>query len=137
MRKNSLTALTVLLAFGFVLLVGYTAPGRNIPYTGQPPIQQQAQNYKGNLTGENPPGTTPQNAITIDIQKSDNIRMQLSEMSELSQVGVVVTGNTAIIGYSPSKKAKDVNTTKAMIANRVKQIDPSITNIFISERDIQ
>lgn len=133
MRSSSISAFVITLVLGLVLLIGYTAPRRNIPFTNQPQIQQQGQYYKGNLMGTNPPGVLPQNVVTVDRQKSDNIRIQLNKMNELSQVGVIVTGNTALVGYSPSKKAKDVNTTKTMVANKVKQIDSSITNVVVSE----
>lgn len=133
MRSRSISALVIILALGLVLLVGYTATRRNAPFTNQPPLQQQAQYYKGNLMGTNPPGVTPKNVVTVDKQKSDNIRRQLSKMGEISQVGVIVSGNTALVGYSPSKKAKDINATKNLIANKVKKIDPSITNVVVSE----
>jgi spore cortex protein len=75
----------------------------------------------------------PQKLVVVDRQKSDKISKQLSKMNELSQVGVIAMGNTALVGYSPSKTAKDVNATKTMIVNKVKQIDPSITSVVVSE----
>lgn len=132
-RSNSFSALVIVLVLGLVLLIGYTATGRKTPLANQPPIQQQGQYFQGNLLEANPPSATPLNAVTVNKEKSDYIHGQLNKMTELNQVGVIVTGNTALVGYSPSKTAKDVNTTKSMIANKVKQIDPSIKNVVVSE----
>jgi YhcN/YlaJ family sporulation lipoprotein len=79
------------------------------------------------------PTGTPQNVTLVDRQKSDKVAKQLIKMNELRRVGVIVTGNTALVGYSPSKTIKDVNATKTRIADKVKKIDPSITNVVVSE----
>jgi YhcN/YlaJ family sporulation lipoprotein len=139
MKRNSISALVITLAVGLVLFIGLVIPRTNAPLTSQPPLKQQRLNYQGNMIRTNPsiatpqPSVTPQRVNTVDRHRTDNIHKQLSKMGELRQVGVIITGNTALVGYSPSHLAKDVSSTKALITSRVKQIDPSIKNVVVSE----
>lgn len=138
MRRNTISALVITFV-GLVLLIGFAVPRMYGPSTNRQPIRQQRLNYQGNLNKTNPPRISPQpsisplNMATADRQKADNIHKELSKMNELSQVGVLVTGNTALVGYSPSNMAKDVNATKTLITNKVKQTDHSIKNVVVSE----
>lgn len=70
-------------------------------------------------------------------QKSANITSQLMVMPEVDQANVLVTGNTCLVAYSPGKAQADVNARKNMVINKVKQIDPTINNVVVSEsRDV-
>jgi len=49
----------------------------------------------------------------------------------------LVVGNSCIVAYSPENAQGDANARKNMVINKVKEIDPSITNVIATEsRDI-
>lgn len=66
-------------------------------------------------------------------QKSDNITNQLKAMPEVDQANVMVTGNTCLVGYSPTNTQGDPNARKNMVIQKVKQIDPTVNNVVASE----
>jgi spore cortex protein len=88
-------------------------------------------NNTNQITTQNPLAM-PQNASDMR-QKSTNISNQLNNMAEVDNANTIVTGNTCFVAYSPANGTNDVNATKDMIINKVKQIDPAITNVVVSE----
>jgi len=66
-------------------------------------------------------------------QKSDNITKQLDAMPEIDKVNVLVTGDTCLVGYSPANAQGDPNARKNMVIEKVKQIDPTLNNVVVSE----
>lgn len=122
---------------------------RTAPQPDQQRMEQQGRNMQGDFTpGVNPPqdrsilpGTdadldrrAPQTQQMVDYrQKSNNVRNQVAAMGEVEKANVVVVGNTCLVGYKPSRLSKDVNATKKMISERVKQTDRSIDNVVVSE----
>lgn len=110
-------------------------PGPSPSPQGRNIIQATPTGYPGVLLSATPsPGVaqTPQ-AISADGTRANNIKVQLSKLPEISQVNVVVMGNTALVGYSPSPASKDVNDAKKAIADKVKQVDNAIANVAVSE----
>lgn len=97
---------------------------------------------KDGLLGGNPTGApnamgvqnTPAPQGNADMrQKSANITSQLAATPEIGQANVLVLGNNCLVAYSPERAQGDVNARKNMVINKVKQIDPSITNVIVSE----
>lgn len=139
MKRKSIYTLVTVLAIGIILFMIASTPRRNTPLTNQPQLNQQRLNYEQNLLRSNQriasprPSIIPQKISLVDRQKTDKVYKQLNKIKDLSQVGVIVTGNTALVGYRISKLDKNVILTKSMIAKRVKQTDPSIKNVVVSE----
>jgi hypothetical protein len=69
-----------------------------------------------------------------DAQKARNIETQLKNMDGIDRANCVVSGNTAVIGYTPSRTTKDTTAVKNMIINRVKQLYPNLTEVAVSEK---
>ncbi|WHH60042.1 YhcN/YlaJ family sporulation lipoprotein [Petroclostridium sp. X23] len=83
------------------------------------------------IRNNNTGNQTPQTGF--DRQKADNIRNQLTNTIGTTPDSVIVNGNTVIVGYTPTGATMDRNTMRNTISNRVKQIDPNITNIIVSD----
>lgn len=148
MKYVSKVSIVIVLSIYTLLLSGCAFGNRNVPGPSTPRITQQGFINPNNVTPGVPgvtnygttnyPGTTGINLqatqqMTDNKIRSDNIQNQLNKMREITQPGVVVVGNTAIVGFRPSNAAADLNALKNIIADRVKQIDPSITNVITSE----
>lgn len=88
---------------------------------------------QGTLPGNNLSNTQGQQQVSIDRQKSDEIRNKLNGIAGVKDTSVAVRGNTCLVGYTPSGTAADVNATKANIIKRVKETDKSITDVRVSE----
>lgn len=71
--------------------------------------------------------------VVFDKQKADNIKSQLVKTPGLQNVSVIVSGNTALIGYSSTGTVKDKETKKNTVTTKVKQIDKSITNVLVGD----
>lgn len=153
-RRFPIIVLTLILMAASFL--GGNLLGRNAQRQGQNGSNLQARNYiglslpgaspnsglnKGNVTGI---GATPgaglngtgqqiRQQVGFDRQKADNIRNRLGNIDGIRQINAVVNGNTALIGYIPSGKAANANTTRNMITDRVKQFDNTITNVIVSD----
>lgn len=121
-------------------------PGQNL--TGQnlqgvnPPGVYPTQDRMGVLGGTPAPNqaaqpapqlTTPQATMQTYNQRATNIRNQLATMNEIARVNAIVIDNTAVVGFTPKNTGADMNTLKRMIAERVRQIDPAVTNVTVSE----
>ncbi|HHV28013.1 MAG TPA: sporulation protein [Clostridium sp.] len=65
--------------------------------------------------------------------KSANITSQLAATPEIGQANVLVVGDSCLVAYSPQQAQGDANARKNMVINKVKEIDPSITNVIVSE----
>lgn len=103
-------------------------------------VNRFATPVPGNVkTGITPlPGLTPgpdTNNITMtDMQnKSLNIERQLESLANVKDASVMVVGNTALVACSPASTGVDMNTLRNSITEKVKSIDPSITNVVITE----
>lgn len=66
-------------------------------------------------------------------KRAEDIKSKLKEMPEVDDANCLVSGNTVVVGYKPSGKSKDVNTTKNKIIDMVKQIDKSANTVAVSE----
>ncbi len=104
--------------------LGKNQPGTQGIYTTPSPDMNMRLNRVGNQISQQ---------TGFDRQKADNIRNRLGNIDGIGQINAVVNGNTALVGYSLSKTAKDANNIKNMITNRVKQIDNTITNVVVSD----
>lgn len=76
---------------------------------------------------------SPAAPMADDRMKADNIRSKLEAMPGISKVNVIVMGNTAVVGCSRQAGTSSANSAEKMVADRVKQIDPSITNVYVTE----
>lgn len=155
MRRRFPIIVPVVVLFA-ALLLGGSLLGRNWQRTGQNGTNQQARNYIGlNLPGTSPgpymgkgnrisvspsPGTgyngtgqQIQQQTGFDRTKADNLRSRLGDIDGIRQINAIVNGNTALIGYTPSGKAANANSTRQMITDRVKQLDSTITNVVVSD----
>ena len=142
-RIKNAAALTTTLCIFATNLIGCNTATRTVPPNNQN-IAQLRQQVTGtapnNLTSPIPvtsplptPGlnqTFPQTSPTgFNAQRADNISKQLSKMKEIKNPHVVVYDNTALIGYTLTKSAKDAAKVKDMVSSKVKQVDKSITNV--------
>lgn len=123
------------------------APTTNLDNAGKNMSNEIGRNLKNDMTGimdgNNPAGNQTQITPTTPTagpqgnsnteQRSMNIKNQLQGMNEIENVNTLVSGNTCIVSYSPSKNMKDKNATKQMVIDKVKQVDPTITNVIVSE----
>ncbi|MGE4284500.1 MAG: YhcN/YlaJ family sporulation lipoprotein [Clostridia bacterium] len=78
-------------------------------------------------------GNNQGNQTGFDKKRADNIRNQLSNSIGTAPTNVIVNGNTALIGYTPTDTSRDANAMRDTITNRVKQIDSTITNVVVSD----
>ena len=81
-------------------------------------------------------GTTP-GANTGNVNdmrsKSQNIERQVANLANVKDANVMVVGNTALVACSPNTTAVDTNALRTSITQKVKSIDPSITNVVVTE----
>ena len=97
-------------------------------------------NVNGNLNNTAPlpgtMGTTPgANAGNVNDMrsKSQNIERQVETLTNVKDANVMVVGNTALVACSPNTTAVDTNAMRTDITQKVKSIDPSITNVVVTE----
>ncbi len=65
--------------------------------------------------------------------KAERIEQQLESLTDVNDASVMVVGNTALVACSPKSTGVDVTKLRNTITQRVKSIDPSITNVVITE----
>jgi len=93
-------------------------------------------NGNGNFLGlgNNNNGQTPQTAAgPSDRSKAASIERGLEAMSGINNVKVVVMGDTAIVAYGRQNGADNPKATNETITAKVKQIDPTIKNVYTSD----
>ncbi|PNT92415.1 YhcN/YlaJ family sporulation lipoprotein [Clostridium thermosuccinogenes] len=92
-------------------------------------------NGNGNFLGMgNNGGQAPQTAAgPSDRSKAASIKRGLESMPGINNVDVVVMGDTAVVSYGRKNGADNANVTNQTITNRVKQIDNTITNVYVSD----
>ncbi len=81
-------------------------------------------------------GTTPgANAGNVNDMrsKSQNIERQVANLTNVKDANVMVVGNTALVACSPNTTGVDTNALRNSITQKVKSIDPSITNVVVTE----
>lgn len=128
------------------LFLGFSLLGRNTLRQGQSGTNQPARNFVGfNLPGTRPniipsPGPTNNGTgqqikyeVVFDRVKANNIKNRLGTIDGVKQINTIVYGSTVLVGYTPSGKTINANTTKKMITDRVKQLDSTITNVIVSD----
>lgn len=110
--------------------------GAKPPQT-QPGTPQQGQRIGTELTpGTSPPGTAQNQQDLVSYrQKAENITKGLENMAEVDKVDAVVIGNTCLVGYKPSKTAKNASTTRNLIINKVKGMDATIDTVVVNESE--
>lgn len=108
-----------------------TGQGTNVPGTNQP-TGTIGENMRLSGTTNNPL-TQLQQQTGDDRKRCDTIRKGIEGMEGIDKVNVVVSGNTALVGYASPKPAQDTDKIKTTISNKVKQLDKNITNVAVSE----
>jgi len=68
-----------------------------------------------------------------NLQKANNIKRQLMNMTGVQDANVIVMGNTALVGLKTRTTTKDITALRTSIANKVKAIDNTITNVTVSD----
>jgi len=138
---HSITAMAIVVFFSVFSLSACSSrskplqpPGQTATPQGQNLMGSNTQNMQGNLTGNNAGvNQQPQAQMQVYQQKAVNVKKQLDKMKEISQVNVMVIGDTAAVAYKPGSVPKDTNTVKRMIVTKVKEIDNSIKNVAVTE----
>lgn len=112
-----------------------TPMGQDLGFRGQNLMGgNQGGNQQG-ATQDNNTGNTQGitgNGTSQDGQRAQRIKAELEKLSELGEVNVVVSGNTALVGYKPVGQA-NADELKKDIIERVKQTDPNISTCAASE----
>lgn len=98
-------------------------------------------NMNGNIARTTPlPGTnistTPAanaNNLTDLRNRAEKIEQQLESLANVNDASVMVVGDTALVAYNPKSTGVDITNLRNTITQRVKSIDPSITNVVITE----
>lgn len=110
--------------------------GINSP-DGVAPQGMNGQNQRAGYVGTNPnannSGTQLSQNNGDDRQKAENIKNQLKNSKGAEQCGVIVNGDTAIVGLLTKGMTNSNNTDAGTIEKRVKEIDPSITKVLVTE----
>ncbi|MDQ2086837.1 YhcN/YlaJ family sporulation lipoprotein [Herbivorax sp. ANBcel31] len=83
-----------------------------------------------NMTGLD--NQAPEQQTGFDKQRADKIVQQLDDVEGVREINAVVNGNTAIVVYSPNEAEKPSDETDNMIAEKVKDIDDTITKVEVS-----
>lgn len=155
MRRRSRVIIPVLVVLA-ALILSTAALWRNTQRPGYG-INQQSRNFIGqNMVGATPSpglyrgytsddlGATPGTGLNgvrqqmmqqtvFDRQKADNIRSRLSNIKGIRQINAVVSGNTALIGYSRADGITKANSARNIITDSVKKLDNTITNVIVSD----
>ncbi len=74
-----------------------------------------------------------QNSLADNGRRAENIRKKLETISGIDDVSVVVTGNTALVGYRLTDRTKNAATIKNEIAKKVKETDRAIENVSVTD----
>ena len=131
-RRSVIIPVLIGVAVLGALFLGRNMLGGSMPFAGQNLGQP-----RGISTTPSPklnrPGLQIRQQIGFDSKKADNISRQLGSVDGIRQINTVVNGSTALISYSPTGKGTNLNTTKNMIANKVKQMDNTITDVIVSD----
>ena len=92
-------------------------------------------NGNGNFLGlGNNNGQAPQTAAgPSDRSKAASIKRGLEAMPGINNVDVVVMGDTAIVAYGRKNGTDNPKATNETISAKVKQIDPTINNVYTSD----
>ncbi|MCX7710696.1 MAG: YhcN/YlaJ family sporulation lipoprotein [Clostridia bacterium] len=86
-----------------------------------------------NINNNNNNAQYTQQQITDGRGKSDNIKRQLGTIKEIRNPNVVVIGNTALVGFNTANTKVDAAKARDMVINKVKQVDPSVTNVLATD----
>jgi len=108
----------------------YGTGNTNRNFTGNP-----NGNTNGNMIGFNGygNGSTTGNTTGNDTQRAAKIERQLESMNGVNDCTVLVNGNTALIGLKNIRSnAGNISGLRSSIERRVRQADPSITNVRIT-----
>lgn len=91
----------------------------------------------GNLTTTQGTTTVPGGMTTqplgFNVQKADHIVKNMGNINGARDFMVIVNGNTALVGYTPSGTMRNTLATKSAIVKKVKSLDRSITNVVVTE----
>lgn len=77
--------------------------------------------------------TNPLTPMEPNMEKAENIEIELNKMNEIETANVIILGNTALIAYNPTDNAADVNANMDMIVNKTREIDSSIVDVRVSK----
>lgn len=135
----------LLTAFILASLTACNLVGQNVqPQNPNPGTSPKVGNLigenNGSKLGDKGPGINPQSERSkmlqtagFDMQRANNIAARIGSIQGVGSLNVIVNGNTALVGYSPSGTPGDANAAKVAIANRIRQVDKSITNIMVTD----
>lgn len=71
----------------------------------------------------------PENA---PVSRAEKIKNQLISIRGVNNVNVAIVDNVALVGYKPTDASTDIPATNKAITDKVKSIDPAITNVAVS-----
>lgn len=63
------------------------------------------------------------------------MKNQVKTIPEVSDANVVIVGNTALVACRPRNAALDANSLRAAVSQKCKSIDPTITNVVVTETE--
>lgn len=146
----SLLTVTVLCLF---CMIGCQGQQDATPQGQQPGVQQpggqqlgtpgvQAPGMRNQENGDlldnnqnmNQPGIQmEQGNMQNNEQRARRLETELGKMNEVDKINAVCSGDTAVIAYSPAGASPNMDATKKLIENKVRQIDPTINNVAVSE----
>lgn len=133
--------------FALILVAGVAVTGcmnRNVDESGSAtPSVMPSYMPQGNATnganGSATDGAAAQNgASRFDWTKNAaQIEAQISQISEVSEARVVVTGNTALVGvkFSNAYQGEMTERIREMIAAEVMKADPEITTVAVTAEE--
>lgn len=110
--------------------------------SGQNVVKKNVRKNNVNIITPLPTGNIPQNKI-LGFQmspqikdykvKADKIKKQLESMKEVKNAHVMVVGSNALVGFKALSSVGNSGAKKDMIIRKVKEADPSIQNVTVSE----
>lgn len=93
----------------------------------------QNRNQQNNVGNNNMGIQMGQQQLAETHARTNNIEKGLKNLKDVDRVNALIVGNTCLVGYKPSETTNNTNATKKIIANKVKAIDNTITEVVVSE----
>ena len=68
-----------------------------------------------------------------DKKKADNVCLHIRNSGEVSKVSAIANGDSVFVGYTCKNDSQDKKAVRNIVIEKVKEIDSSIKNIYVSE----